>query len=222
MKAKAILIPPSFLEIIPDLEPEQTHELFLNIHHWRVEEEVIFTDKTIKLIWKQLLPLLEKQHENYLKKLEGSKKGVEKRKSNQEPSDNQVVISRSSGDYQDNTNRLSGDNHRESESESDKEIDKEIERESEYEPDALNHSLTQFNTLMKLFGEKPKYRKSNESEWNKLTYLEQQYAFDNANQYVQWEERENKSLRFYLIDKKWEWDLTIPTKTNKIENEYYI
>ena len=79
------------------------------------------------------------------------------------------------------------------------------------------NSTNQLNSLMTLFGEKPQYKRAIEIEWNQLTVLEQELAFENGERFVEWEDRPNKSLRFYLIDRKWEWDLTPNEKNNTIE-----
>jgi len=96
--------------------------------------------------------------------------------------------------------------------EQEKEQEKEEKKEQEQENN-LNHSLTQFNTLMKLFGEPLKFLGSNRKEWDDLTAWEKEKAYKSAEDYLKVEQ---KSLRFYLMDKKWEMDLTIPNKANKI------
>lgn len=84
----------------------------------------------------------------------------------------------------------------------------------EIESKSLSHS-SQFNTLMNLFGEDPQYFSANKREWDKLTNAEKEQAVLKAEEYVKFDKRQNKSLRFYFIDRKWELDLTPPTENNK-------
>ena len=83
-------------------------------------------------------------------------------------------------------------------------------------------SLSPFNTLMKLFGEDPKFAGANRREWDKLTEWEKQQSVLKAEEYLKFDNRKKKSLRFYLIDRKWELDLTTPTETDNIENNNWV
>lgn len=74
-KTKNILLYESLWDSIQDLSNEEIAELFIGISNWRVGIEPVFTQTTSKILFRQQLPLLEKQSKNYQTKLENGRRG---------------------------------------------------------------------------------------------------------------------------------------------------
>ena len=219
MKTRNILIMESVWDIIDDLTPEQTHELFVNINRWRTGTAVEVKDPIVKILYKQMLPVLEKQSQNYFDKIENGKKGGRPKKTtnNHMVSNNNHVVSNNNHVVSENNHQDSKNNHTEphlttpNHREKDKEKDK--ERERECVADTTLTPTIQFNKLQSLFDDDPRYYGSNKRIWDNLTLFEQDMALSKAEDYIKWETRSKKDLGFYLQDRKWELDLTISTKS---------
>lgn len=208
MKTKNILIYDSIWDTLEDLTPEQTHELFTNINLWRTEQPVQIKDQLVKVLYKQMLPLLEKQAENYDKKVENGSKGGRPKKAKETDNNHKVFPANQVEPTQ------TQPNHREIEI--DKEREKEIE--SEIEPTSIS---TQFNTLMSYFDPDPNWVAYNIGLWNKLPEYDKEMALEKAEEFLKAYPNQ-KGLSFYLRDEKWNWDLTISTKTDKIKETNWI
>ena len=74
-RTKNILIYDSIWDSIGDMTQNQIAELFIAISDWRLGIEPSFTEPTTKILFRQQLPLLEKQQKNYITKIENGKKG---------------------------------------------------------------------------------------------------------------------------------------------------
>ena len=198
----------SVWDIIDDLTPEQSHELFVNINRWRTGTPVEFQDLAIKLLFSQMKPTLETQAKNYKSKVENGKKGgapIGNQNAKKQPNTTE------NNQEQSNLTENNRNNHREKEREKEKEKERERERES-----VVDTTLTptiQFNKLQSLFDDDPRYYGSNKRLWEALDVWDQELALSKAEDYIKWETRSRKDLGFYLQDRKWELDLTISTKS---------
>jgi hypothetical protein len=74
-KTKNILLYESLWDSIQDLSNEEIAELFIGISNWREGIEPVFTQTTSKILFRQQLPLLEKQSKNYQTKVENGRRG---------------------------------------------------------------------------------------------------------------------------------------------------
>lgn len=157
-------------------------------------------------IWILIKPTLDSSTKRYKASVENGKKGGRPRgKKTQKKPNNNLTETQHKTQVKPNQN-LNKDK--------DKDIDKDIDKDTDKDI-----------VLTRLFDifQSPEFAKNKiMKEWIVLDEFQKKYALDKAEEYILWDKNrgnESTNLMYYLKDRKWEWDLTIQKKNNKIPND---
>jgi len=193
---KTVIILESLFDTFEDLTKEQVGEFVLQLNRWRKGEDVKFDDPLLQGLWFGVKFQYENMRLEYETKCktnrENGKKGGRPKKTEENPKNpNGFSIT------QPNPKNLK-------EKEKEKDIDKD---------NVLSRLVKKFNS--------PDYALDKITKsWILLSESDKYYALQKADDYLQWEKGRGNgffNLMYYLNDKKWEWDLTIQNKNNKIK-----
>jgi hypothetical protein len=170
-------------------------------------------------IWLLIKPTLDKSIKRYENSVENGKKGGRPKESNNNPTITQQKPKRNPTITQHKANQNLNVNVNDNVNDNDNDNTNENKKYND-----LSVTDNRLNSLISIFNS-PSFAVSKiRKEWNNLDESEKGYALSKVTEYIKFESsrgNEDLNLMYYIKDKKWEWDLTIKRKNNKVIKQDY-